>query len=148
MKLTDILGGNLLTGIKGIIGQFVVDPTERAKLETQAATLAAQQAALVEQTVQKEIEAKASIIKAELEQGDTYTKRARPTIVYVGLGAMLINYVACPWLAYFSKGAANLPQILIPGDFWTVWGGVCGAYVIGRTVEKSGMTLPFCKPSK
>ena len=46
--ITDILGGNLLSGIKGIIGEFVVDPTQRAQLAAQAQQLAVQQAALID----------------------------------------------------------------------------------------------------
>lgn len=148
MSITDILGGNILGGVKGIISQFVASPEDKLKAEAAAQALVAQQQAAIEASYQAEIEAKKAVMVAELNQGDTYTKRARPTIIYVGLGAMLINYVACPWLAYFTHGAATPPPIAIPGDFWTVWGGVCGAYVIGRTVEKAGMTLPFCKPNQ
>jgi len=75
--------------------------------------------------VTAEIEAQERIMVAELQQGDTYTKRARPTIIYVGLlGALL-------------SGVTYL-NFTLPTDFWLVWGGVCGVYMIGRTVEKRG----------
>jgi len=146
MNIADLLGGNLLSGIKDIIGTFVTDPTKKLEMEQAARELAYKQAQLVEESVQKEIEAKQAIMVAELNQEDKYTKRARPTIVYVGLAGMLVNYVALPWLAYFTKGRAELPPIAIPDYFWGIWGGVCSLYVIGRTAEKTGVSLPFMKP--
>jgi len=146
MDIASFLSGNLLSGLKDIIGQFVTDPTKKAELEQAARELAVKQAAIIEETTQKEIEAKQAIMTAELTQGDNYTKRARPTIIYAGLAAMFVNYVFLPWLAFFSKGAA-LPAIQVPDIFWQVWAGVSGLYVLGRTCEKTGVTLPFCKPN-
>lgn len=89
---------------------------ERILTERDAQTLAA---------VKEEIRAKERIMVAELEQGDSYTKRARPTIVYVGLIGAIID-------------AIGTIEFTLPPDFWYVWGGVCGVYMMGRTVEKRG----------
>lgn len=95
------------------------------------------------------IKAQRDVIVAELEQGDKFTKRARPTIVYAGLGAVVFNYVLVPfvnriaeWIT-LARGAGleafgGLSPLDLPADFWYVWGGVCAVYAIGRTAEKRG----------
>ena len=71
----------------------------------------------------QEIMSKEKILVAELAQGDSYTKRARPTLVYSGLVAMLVEGIeAIPFTA--------------PEQFWPIWGGVCGVWIIGRSAEK------------
>ena len=88
---------------------------------------------------------KAQIMVAELNQDDRFTKRARPMIVYMGLLFMAINHVFFPcvsWAVQAINGADNimLPIITLPTEFWYVWGGVCGIYVLGRSAEKRGDT--------
>jgi hypothetical protein len=82
------------------------------------------------------------VIVAELNQGDLFTKRARPSIIYFGLAVIGLNHVILPWAAWmivniFSK-TVELPIIELPAEFWYTWGGVCSVYVWGRTKEKSG----------
>jgi hypothetical protein len=75
-----------------------------------------------------------------LNQGDLFTKRARPTVVYFGLVVILLNHVLNPWLAYFvtifMEKAPALPNIQLPGEFWVAWGGICSVWCIGRSAEK------------
>jgi len=84
------------------------------------------------------------VIVAELNQGDNYTKRARPTIVYVGLVFIGLVHVVFPMAAAFGSLAPGaegivLPAISLPTEFWWTWGGVTGAYSIGRSAEKRGV---------
>ena len=87
-------------------------------------------------------EAQRDVIVAELKQDDKYTKRARPTVVYVGLAAFIFNYVLIPnlgqVLALLGLGAASvtLVPIAFPTAFWVAWGGVTGTWAIGRSAEK------------
>lgn len=93
--------------------------------------------------------AQRDVIVAELEQGDKYTKRARPTIVYGGLIAIGINHVLIPfvnriaeWVA-LAKGSdltafGNISPINLPAEFWYAWTGVCSVYAVGRSMEKRG----------
>lgn len=74
-----------------------------------------------------EITSKEKIMVAELQQGDKFTKRARPTIVYVGLLAALFDGLGYDWAKF-----------TMPPDFWYIWGGVCSVWVIGRSAEKYG----------
>jgi len=98
--------------------------------------------------------AKASIMVAEMQQGDRYTKRARPTVVYAGLLMIGINYVLFPLLArlaafaYVALGHGTPPAELVallkpldlPAGFWTAWGGVVGTWVLGRSMERRGVS--------
>jgi hypothetical protein len=84
--------------------------------------------------------AKAEIMKAELQQDDKFTKRARPWIIYGGLIALGLNHIMLPWAAWImtAVGATTeaLPAINLPGEFWLAWGGAAGVYAFRRTSEK------------
>lgn len=82
------------------------------------------------------IEAQKAITVAEMNQGDAFTKRARPMIVYAGLCFIFLVHVLLPCLAFF-KGTP-VPSLSLPEEFWWAWSGVCGVWVLGRTWEKKG----------
>ena len=50
---------------------------------------------------------------------------------------LFINNVLLPWYAYFHSAGGALPSIELPTQFWLAWGGVTGAWAIGRSVEKN-----------
>lgn len=96
------------------------------------------------ETYKTEINARADIIKAELAQGDKYTKRARPTIIYIGLGFICIVHVIIPLLAFLFPGLQYDPnKFVLPQEFWWAWGTVVSVYGAGRTIEKRGITNKF-----
>jgi hypothetical protein len=82
------------------------------------------------------VESQKSIMVSEMQQGDAYTKRARPTLVYAGLAFICLVYVLFPIAAFFT--GRPMPQLSLPGEFWAAWGGVCSVWVIGRSAEKRG----------
>ena len=82
------------------------------------------------------IEAQKSIIVSEMSQGDAFTKRARPMIVYCGLLFIFLVHVLFPIVTYVTK--ESLPALNLPTEFWWAWTGVCGVWVIGRSMEKNG----------
>ena len=128
--------GNLINAVGGLVDKFVRTPDEADKLKLALAQLVEARDSELESTIRAEMDAKARVLEAELRQGDSYTKRARPTVVYAGLLLVTINHVVLPWIAYFTGSAP--PQIEIPAMFWTAWGGICATWVIGRTAEKRG----------
>jgi hypothetical protein len=139
--LTEIIGGGLGQLVKDIIGQFKLSPEKKAELE--AAVEANDQAIRMKEfelTVRAMdaeaavVDAQKAIIVAEMNQSDPYTKRARPTIVYAGLLAIFLVNVILPYVSYFTK--AVVPPISLPADFWYVWGGVCGIWIVGRSYER------------
>ena len=84
------------------------------------------------------VEAQRAIIVSEMQQGDNFTKRARPTLVYAGLVFIFLVHVALPMFAFFTS--KPIPELSLPADFWWAWSGVCGIWVIGRSAERRGMT--------
>jgi len=82
------------------------------------------------------IEAQKSIIVSEMSQGDAFTKRARPMIVYCGLLFIFLVHVIFPIVTYVTK--ESLPALNLPTEFWWAWTGVCRVWMIGRSMEKNG----------
>jgi len=145
MDLTGL--GSVADLAKGLVDRFFPpDASPEQKL-------AAQQALADE--INRRDDAKSKIMVAELNQGDNYTKRARPTVVYGGLAMIGINYVLFPFLARLvaagslwlgaageltSTMTALLAPLPLPGEFWVAWGGVVSTWVLGRSLEKRGAT--------
>lgn len=90
----------------------------------------------IEQTARAETQARERVLVAELTQGDNFTKRARPSVVYIGLIFIALNHVIGPWAAYFI--GTEIPEITLPTEFWVAWGGIVATWSIGRTMEKRG----------
>lgn len=84
------------------------------------------------------VNATQEIIVAEMNQGDSYTKRARPSLVYAGLFFIFMVHVGFPIAAFFS--GRPMPQGLsLPEEFWWAWSGVVGIWSLGRTFERKGI---------
>lgn len=143
MELFKKLFGKGITEVVSTVGD-VVDRFTLTKEEKQEFKLEMQSSLMklegeLEETYRKELDARQEIIKAEMAQGDLYTKRARPTIVYAGMLFIFFVYVLVPVIAYIS-GASEMPKIELPNEFWWAWGTVVGVYGVGRTAEKMGVT--------
>lgn len=84
---------------------------------------------------------KRDIIVAEMAQADTFTKRARPSVVYMGLVFIGLVHVVFPMVFYFAglfkATMPILPQLTLPQEFWWAWTGVCSVWMIGRSAEKT-----------
>lgn len=99
------------------------------------------------------------IIVSEMAQGDLYTKRARPTVVYAGLAFIMIVNVLIPsiikviliinittsdpgelsTLKSVVAELTGLTSLQLPTEFWWAWSSVVGIWAIGRTAEKRGV---------
>ena len=135
--LSGILGAGskgVLDGIGGIIGKFVQSPEEKNKALMEMEQLLAAKDAKVEETIQAEMDARKEILVAELESGDNYTRRARPTLVYAGLAFIFLNHVFFPVLFALTKTPPV--DLALPVEFWVAWTGTTGAWSIGRTMER------------
>lgn len=140
--LTKLLGGsasNIIDSLSNTVDKFTLSKQEKQefKLELQQKLLEADR--LAAENYQKELETRADIIKAEMAQGDLYTKRARPTIVYVGLLFIFIVHVLVPSISYFCEASFDPEKtVQLPEAFWWAWSSVVGIYGVGRTAEKYG----------
>ena len=131
----DITGlGSAFEFAKGIMDRFW--PTAATEAEKLAAL--ASIAPMLEQRENQLIEAQKEIIVAEMSQGDVFTKRARPMVVYMGLAFIGIVHVLFPCLTFFFR--QQVPTLTLPEEFWWAWSSVVGIWAIGRSLEKSGAT--------
>ena len=87
--------------------------------------------------MRQELQAKERILVAELTQGSTYTKAARPTVVYYGLFAIFANYTLIPCLQWAFGSSPE--AFALPTEFWVAWGGIVGTWSIGRSAERRGV---------
>lgn len=129
--------GGLAESIGSVVDKFVHTKDEKAAVMLEIEKLAHSAASELEETVRTELGAKERIMVAELQQGDSYTKRARPTVVYAGLGFLLLNNIIMPWIAHYS--GQEIPTIELPDMFWAGWSGIVATWSVGRTFEKRGI---------
>lgn len=149
LSIQDIVGGSFLDSVKGIISQFHMSPEDKAKLQQQ---LDAQQDAFKQ--AENDYNTKLNDIagqniRAEETSGDKYTVRARPSVIWVGLFAIVWNYCG-PMQVINHYLHLGLGQVDLPSYFWEAWTAISLGYVINRTIDKtmalpgvSDMKLPF-----
>ena len=161
-KVSEFISGagtNLIDSLSDVVDTFVTTKEEKAKIKQELLRiqeeqkqnqrnflmrmeeLTQQREKEVEQTIRQELNAKKDVMMAELNQDDKYTKRARPTVVYVGLLFILLEllglrHIIMTYLKVDAEIIANSDQIF--KMFLGVWGSVIGVYSIGRSAEKRG----------
>lgn len=119
-----------------VIDEFHLSSEEKQNFKLQLKQVVAARESEIEQTIRKNLEAKERILVAELAQGDVYTKRARPTVVYFGLVMIALNYFVVPTISMLA-GRPPTPFDL-PVEFWAAWGGIVATWAVGRSFEKVG----------
>ncbi len=137
--LGKILGGGvgeIISKVGGIVDNLNLSGEEKQKFKLEMESLIQKRDSEIEQTLRIELQAKERVLVAELQQGDKFTKRARPMVVYAGLVFIGINYVVVPIVGlFFSKVIAPIP---LPFEFWAGWSGIVATWSIGRSLEKRG----------
>jgi hypothetical protein len=128
--------GKTIAAVGDTVKKFVTTDQDRMEFQEELEALLQKRDSQVEQTIRAELDSKERVLVAELTQGDTYTKRARPTVVYFGLLVVFFNYCLVPALQTFT-GREVSPWDL-PTEFWVAWGGIVSTWVIGRSAEKRG----------
>tara|TARA_R110002096_G_scaffold172484_8_gene346196 strand:- start:20 stop:508 length:489 start_codon:yes stop_codon:yes gene_type:complete len=126
----------LIDSVKNVVDEFNLSGEEKQDFVARMEGLLQQRDSEIEQTIRAELNAKMQIIVAELNQGDTFTKRARPTVIYFGLFAIFWNYMLVPTVQ--SLMGVDVNPFALPTEFWVAWGGITSTYVLGRSAEKRG----------
>lgn len=129
--------GKTIEGIGTVIKKFITTDKDRMEAELELNVLLQKRDLEIESTLRRQLEAKERILVAELQQGDRFTKRARPSVVYFGLGMIFINYCFMPILQYWKE--TPITTFDLPAEFWWAWGGIVATWSIGRTAEKRGI---------
>lgn len=131
----DLTGlGSVADFAKGLVNRFF--PPSMTDAEKAQAQVKLQE--MIDKRESAVVEAQKSIMVAEMQQADNYTKRARPTLVYAGLLFIFLVHVVFPIAAFFA--GKNMPNLSLPAEFWWAWTGVCGIWIVGRSAEKRGAT--------
>ncbi len=135
---------DIVDSVGGVLDKFTLSKQEKEEIKLEMQGRMMQLENEIEKTYRTELETRSDIIKSELAQGDMYTKRARPTIIYMGLLFIFIVHVLVPVIAYASgTPKVNMPDITLPQEFWWAWGVVVGVYGAGRSAEKLGVVNKF-----
>lgn len=129
--------GSTVESIGTVVKKFVTTDKDRMQAELELETLLQKRDSEIESTMRQQLEAKERILVAELQQGDKFTKRARPTVVYFGLSMIFVNYCLMPILQYLKD--MPITSFDLPTEFWAAWGGIVATWSIGRTAEKRGV---------
>ena len=128
--------GTLVEQVGGVVDQFHLSGEEKQKFKLELEALLQKRDSEIEETIRTELQSKERVLVAELTQGDSYTKRARPTVVYAGLVFMFLNYCIIP--AIQSLAGAVVEPFELPTEFWAGWSGIVATWSIGRSAEKRG----------
>jgi hypothetical protein len=130
--------GTLVEQVGGVVDKFHLSREEKQKFKLELESLLHKRESEMESTLRSQMQAKERILVAELQQGDSYTKRARPTVVYVGLLFIFFNYCLVPLLVHLFGNRQAAFQMDLPGGFWAGWSGIVATWSVGRTFEKRG----------
>lgn len=131
--------GTLVEQVGGVIDGFHLSGEEKQEFKLKMTALIQQRDSELEKTIRKQLEAKERVLTAELTQGDSYTKRARPTVVYAGLVFIFLNYILIPVIGQIFS-VENMVSLDLPTEFWVGWSGIVATWSIGRSFEKTGAT--------
>ncbi|MBI9061948.1 MAG: hypothetical protein JEZ14_08155 [Marinilabiliaceae bacterium] len=155
-------GTNILDSLSDVVDRFITNPDEKKAFELEIKRIEEQHSqnqrqflaemeqltqkreSEVEQTIRAELKAQENILVAELQQGDRYTKRARPTVIYVGLFFILLELFGIRHVVLDQLELGENALSIIEGSdaifktFLAAWAGVVGVYAVGRSMEKRG----------
>ena len=143
-KLFTAGAGTFVEKVGGIVDGFHLSGEEKEQFKIEFEKVLQARDAELEQTMRQELQAKERILVAELTHGDSYTKRARPTVVYFGLVVIAWNYSIVPLLIYALELATTgtpalpVPSMELPAEFWYGWSGIVATWSVGRTMERRG----------
>ena len=115
-----------------------VSGEQKEKFKLEIESLIQKRDAEIEDTLRSEIQLKERILVTELAKDDSYTKRARPTVVYAGLVFIAFNYVIVPIVS--DMLGQKMGPFELPTEFWYGWSGIVATWTVGRSFEKKGVS--------
>ena len=91
-----ILG--VVEGVASIAGKIIDRFAPEKMKDADRAKAVLDISAMIDERDNTLVNAQRDVIVAELEQGDKFTKRARPMIVYTGLAVLVFNHALVPFI--------------------------------------------------
>lgn len=132
---------DIVSSVGDTVKKFVTTDKDRLEFQRDLENILTTRMSKVEDSLMTELGAKERIIVAELQQGDKFTKRARPSVVYFGLVMIFVNYCIMPTIQYWQD--LPITRFDLPSEFWYTWGAVVSTWSVGRTMEKKGIKNKF-----
>jgi hypothetical protein len=135
---------DLRSGITSIVAAAAIDPTKQDELVARIVELVGGSQAPGgaaaprgdQDLVASSMEVTQTTAANELVDGETFTRRARPAVVYAGLAFIFVLHVLLPALTYLGVGTPPAQAPSLPTEFWWAWTGVVSVWMIGRSYEK------------
>ena len=138
MGILSALSGGLIGQVGSLIDNLHTSQEEKEEAKIKMEELLQKRDAEIEETIRTELQAKERVKVAEMNQSDNFTKRARPGVVWVGLGMMCVNFTVIPLIESLSGTALSVKNF--PEEFWWAWSGVVATWSIGRSMERRGVS--------
>ena len=134
MALFDTIIKPALDSVNTLIEQFHLSPEDKAKAQQAIADAAAKaQQSANDYEVQLNTIAGQNI-RADAQNGDKFTQRARPLFMYMIEAILGFNYIGVPIAQIFGSKVA---PISLPTDLLTLFGICVTGYVFARSVDKT-----------
>ena len=147
-KLADIFGGNIADGVAKIISLFKLDPNVAAQHAEELAKIQADLVAKQMDAATAEVQAARDTIVAEAQSGDSYTRRARPSFMYLVEFILAFNFIILPLIQMLSHQA--LSPMALPSPLLWLFGSAILGYTGARSWDKfmeapgdSSISLPL-----
>jgi hypothetical protein len=131
------LGTKIIKPVDDLIDNLHTSQEEKDAAKVEIEKIVSERISEAEATARAELAAKQAIIVAEMQQGDKFTKRARPWLLYSGMIMTAINYVLVPIVQQFA--GMDIKPFELPTQFWMAWGGASTAWIVGRSAERRGV---------
>ncbi len=144
MAITDaignILGGNLIDGVRGLIGEFVTTPEQKTALAEATLAMqakqdelqAAREQALIDLQKQQLVE-QGQNLRTDSSSSDAFVRRARPAFLWAMTFAIAFN-LFLPLVSQLFGG--HLQPLNIDGGLYGLFGTAFCGYTGARTWEK------------
>lgn len=117
----------IINSLIPILMRIIPDPDKRLDVQNQI-----EQALINSQA--KIYDSMKEVMVADSSSESGYTRAARPTIVYWSLGLISLVVILAP---FGYDGAIIQSLKSVPSDLWNLMTYSVGAFVLGRSVEKS-----------
>jgi hypothetical protein len=134
MAISSVLSLGIKDLVVTVLDRIKLPPEKKAEIELAMAQNAHELARLELELAKTEAASASENIRAEVLSGDAYTRRARPTFLYIVYIILVWNYILLPLIQY-ADGQAPAPIALPESLFWLFGAGYLG-YVGARSFDK------------
>ena len=130
-----LVGGDPIKSIADLVDQFHLSPEQKVQMQQATQQLELQRAEIEAARDQALTAVQGQNIRAETESSDAYVRRARPTFLYVMIGAIACSVVVFPLLNLATH--RGLTMVPIPEAYLELFGVAFLGYTGARTWEKT-----------